>query len=391
MPIRFAFEQEKEQIKTLWRYAFTDTESFCDYFFEKRYDVRYNIVAEENGKVHASLLMNPYSFRHGRLEGISRYIVGISVFPEYRGKKYTTSMLQASFRRSYENGESLSLLMPIDTGIYRRYGYENCFDMEILTMELTKIPKPKVSRRYDVVRLESPEEPQIADLQSVYQDASAQWDNYVLRDRDYFATLYGEVKEEQGEILIAYDEAKRPKGYMIFYPKYELGVLGFVREILVSESGVYDCFLRIIQSHATQMKKVMIHQPENSLLMRYLGEDNSIHRERKPFLMARILNVNIVLESLDLPKHGSICLRIVDPMIEENNGSFEISDTGVRRLEEQTDEAIDLSIGELTLLYMGRVSPSELSFLKGFEYRAETLQMMRRLFPPKISYINDYI
>lgn len=391
MSVRYATGEEKDQIKALWQYAFTDTESFCDYFFEKRYDVCCNLVVAEEDRVRASLLMNPYRFRHGNIEETVRYIVGISVFPEYRGRKYTTSMIQEAFRYAYQNGETLSLLMPIDTSIYRRYGYENCFDMEMLTVDLSKMPVFRPRKDYTMARIASPQDARLADLVSVYEEAAKQWGSYVLRDCSYFSTLYEEVKEEQGEIFVVYDEACQPKGYMIFYPKYELGTKGWVREMLAVQSEVYDCFLSLIQGHATQMNQAVIYQPENSLLMRYLGEDNRIVREKKPFLMARILNVQKVLESLEKSEGEAVWLRVEDPMIEENNGYFELSSFGVRKSEEPVREAIDLSIGELTLLYMGRVTVQQLCFLKSFSYADETVEAISRFFPPKTSYINDYI
>lgn len=390
MAIRCAGREDKEQVKALWQYAFNETESFTEYFFEKRYREEYNLVVAEEEEVRASLLLNPYTLRHQPGEETVRYVVGISVWPEYRGMKYTTKLLKAAFEQLYEQGESLSLLMPIDTGIYRRYGYENCFDMEVFEIDMEKI-EPKRREGYFFKRVRSAEDQSLADAAGVYEKRSRLWQNCLIRDRKYFADFFEEVRQERGEILVCYDGKALPKGYMVFYPKNEGGETGFVREMLVLEAAVYDVFLRLIQSHKTQIKKVLIHQPEDSLFMDFLGNNNQIRRQKRPFLMARILNLQKLLESLPVSRETDLRLRVSDSMIPQNDGLFHLTARGAVRLSQDQEADLALSIGEMTRLYMGRLSPDELCFLKGEDWAQEKRRMLRGLFPKKTSYINDYI
>lgn len=390
MAVRWAGKEDKEQIKALWQYAFNETESFMEYFFTKRYREEYNLVVAEE-EIRASLLLNPYTLHHQRGEETVRYVVGISVWPEYRGMKYTTKLLRESFERLYEQGESLSLLMPIDTGIYRRYGYENCFDMQILELEVEHITA-KEQTGYFLRRVRSSEDGTLADARAVYEKNSLHWQNFLLRDKNYFADFFEEVRQENGEILVCYDRTGLAKGYMVFYPKEENEEeTGFVRELLVLEAAVYDVFLRLIKSHKTQIKKVIIHQPEDSLLMDFLGNDNQVRRQSRPFLMARILNLRKLLQKLPLSEETDLRIRVSDPMIAANDGLFHLTAKGITEMSPDQKEDFGLSIGEMTRLYMGRLSFDQLCFLKGEDGPQEKRKMMKEIFPKKSSYINDYI
>lgn len=407
MDIRYATLQEKNQVKALWRYAFDDTDSFVEYFFDRRYDPQNNIVLIEKEELRASLLVNPYKFHHGKINEQVRYIIGISVWPEHRGKKYTTLMLKKAFADCYDKGESISLLMPIHTGIYRRYGYENVFEMDSYTFSLEQLEqamkgkKIEKNQAYTLARItlakgqqeqdRLAEEQKIADLVTIYQQTATSWDNYLLRDADYFKTLYAEVKEEEGQIILCYGEQGKALGYMIFYPKFEPKQTGFVREMLALDSSVYAMFFSLIRSHRTQINQIVLHQPENSLLMEYLGQNNQITKEKKPFLMARILNVHQVLESVSQGTDCHLRIGVTDDMLPQNTGVYTLVQGKVSFQKQAGSEELSLSIGELTRLYMGRISYEDLCFLWGITPDENIKGAMTELFPRKISYINDYI
>lgn len=392
MSIRYAVKADQEQVKALWNYCFVESESFSEYFFEKRYDHKDNLIVDERG-VRASLMLNPYRLRHGSIEDRTRYVVGISVWPEYRGMKYTTAVLKKAFMDLYEQGETISLLMPINTQIYRRYGYENCFDMDIYTLDLSSIAvrdRMKIGG-YRLYRIASSEDKQLQNLVKLYQRAAKKWDCHLVRDEIYYQNLYQEIKAEQGEMILCRDEDGEDAGYMIFYPKFEPLQTGFVREMIVIDSSVYAVFLSLIQNHGTQIKQVVIHQPKDSLFSAYMGRSNQIRHERKPFLMARILHVRKILESLCIKEPVLFRIHIEDSMIEQNEGMYLLSSEGVTFEKEGQEADVSLTIGELTLLYMGQIRFSELCFIRHWNYDTEKVMLMERLFPLKTSYINDYI
>ena len=92
-----------------------------------------------NQTVVASLLINPYTLVLNGEEKKVRYIVGVSVFPEHRGKGYSSFLMKQTLSLLQECKDELVLLMPIDTSIYRRYGFINTFFDHSFKMELGKV------------------------------------------------------------------------------------------------------------------------------------------------------------------------------------------------------------------------------------------------------------
>jgi predicted acetyltransferase len=86
--------------------------------------------------------------------------------------------------------------------------------------------------------------------------------------------------------------------------------------------------------------------------------------------MARILDVKSSLEGLRVYEPGSLTLRIVDPLIESNNGVFKIYEKDGLLQVEKSDEETDtiLSIEGLTAILYGTLNMPQLrrlEWLKG--------------------------
>ena len=106
--IRYALHQDLKAIRDLWQYSFADEESFISYYFDKRYDSAYNLIAYEDVLL-ASLQRNPYKININNDLQDTAYIVGISVYPEHRGKKLTTHLMHKALKEAYEKEEKISL------------------------------------------------------------------------------------------------------------------------------------------------------------------------------------------------------------------------------------------------------------------------------------------
>ena len=151
MKIRFAREEDKKIVKQLWSYSFQDSQSYVDYYFSDRYKASNNIVLEDNQTIVASLLINPYTLVLDGEEKKLSYIVGVSVFPEYRGKGYSSFLMKQTLSLLQERKDEMVLLMPIDTSIYRRYGFINTFFDHSFKIQLGKVFPNKTDIRFEKV------------------------------------------------------------------------------------------------------------------------------------------------------------------------------------------------------------------------------------------------
>ncbi len=384
--IRYALKEEMSEIRNLWEYSFSDDESFVDYYFEKRYDPRVNLIAKDDSLL-ASLQRNPYKINIGSDLQDTAYVVGISVYPEHRGKKLTTKLLNKALEEAYDLGEKISLLMPIDTSIYRRYGYENCFSLYSFEVNLSDI-EHKNSKTVSVERITKMTDEFADSLIGIYSKKAENWDIYLERDRRHYYTYFEEVKVESGEVFLAKNEADEPIGYMVFYPKAETSK-GYVRELFYLDFRALESFMSLIASHKTQINSVTIQQPVDSQLMYYFGFNNKIYVNLKPFMMARIVNVKYVFEKLAKDMILDLNIRIDDAILNQNNQVFHIKNGSVSTSYNEPDAVMD--IGTLTQLYMGAVTVSSAYDLGKIEMQRPVLSQLDRLFYSKISYVNEYI
>ena len=104
MNIRYAKEQDLNQIKDIWKYCFNDTEDFMGYYFNNKYKEENTIVLEENSIV-SSLQMNKYTLNINGANYKVSYVVGVSTLPQVRGKGYMKYIMEYMFNELYNNNE----------------------------------------------------------------------------------------------------------------------------------------------------------------------------------------------------------------------------------------------------------------------------------------------
>ena len=131
MNMRYAKEEEIDDIKEIWNYCFNDEESFVNYYFNNKYDNNNTIVACEDKDIVSSLQLNQYKIKLDGKEYETSYVVGVSTFPQVRGRGYMKKIMEYSLNELYKRNQLVSILMPIDYRLYRKYGYEHC-DVVIL-------------------------------------------------------------------------------------------------------------------------------------------------------------------------------------------------------------------------------------------------------------------
>ena len=93
--IRFATEEDRLKVIDLWKYAFSDTDEFLDYYFERRYAPENTVVLLRDKSLEAALQLNPYNLAMGDMISQVSYVVGVSVQPESRGKGFMNKLMKA--------------------------------------------------------------------------------------------------------------------------------------------------------------------------------------------------------------------------------------------------------------------------------------------------------
>ncbi|CCL38561.1 GNAT family N-acetyltransferase [Clostridioides difficile] len=394
MEIRYAKEEEIESIKEIWSYCFNDTESFMKYYFNDKYKSENTVVALDEGKIISSLQLNQYKLLLNSKVYNTSYVVGVSTLPEGRGAGYMNKVMKFTLNELYKKGQLVSILMPIDYRLYRRFGYEHCYDQIEYTINTDDLKNFKSSGKMIKSNLS-----QIDDLIRIDRAFLNEVNGNVLKDEHYYENLFKEIQSEDGFLYI--HEGNEKDGYIVYF--LQEGKM-FVRELFYKNIDALKSMLKFIYNHNTQCKIVTISTPTIDKIRFILDNPRDSDIKIKPFMMGRIINVKKFIEDIDIEKdiNSSFNLLIEDKFIDENNGLFKISiqnkKVSVEQLDKkdaekpQEDFDIKLDINTLTQLSFSYMDVNEAIFLNDIkDVSEETLETLNCIFSKKNNYINEYI
>jgi len=116
----------REQVKSLWKLCFDDSEAFIELYFRLRYNNEVNLAIQSGEEVIAALQMLPYPMTFCGQTVPTSYISGACTHPDYRSKGVMRELLSQSFARMLRNGVLFSTLIPAEPwlfGYYAKAGY----------------------------------------------------------------------------------------------------------------------------------------------------------------------------------------------------------------------------------------------------------------------------
>ncbi|NMS89922.1 GNAT family N-acetyltransferase [Clostridioides difficile] len=394
MEIRYAKEEEIEGIKEIWSYCFNDSESFMKYYFDDKYKYENTVVALDEGKIVSSLQLNQYKLILNNKVYNTSYVVGVSTLPEGRGTGYMSKVIEFTLNELYKKGQLVSILMPIDYRLYRRFGYEHCYDQIEYTLNTDDLKKFKSSGKMIKADVS-----QIDDLIQIDRAFLNEVNGNVLKDEHYYENLFKEIQCEDGFLYIHEEDEK--DGYIVYFLQ---GDKMFVRELFYKNIDALKSMLKFIYNHNTQCKIATISAPIIDKIRFILDNPKDCEIKIKPFMMGRVINVKKFIEDIVIDKdiNGSINLLIEDKFIDENNGLFKVSIKNHKIAIEKSDKKgieesqegfdIKLDINALTQLAFSYIDVEEAIFLNNLDgVSKETIEILKCIFSKKNNYVNEYI
>lgn len=113
---------KKQQVITLWRTIFNDTEEFIRFYFDRKYRDENALVYEENGEPLAALQMLPYPMTWAGTEINTSYISGACTLESARNKGVMKKLLTDAFSVMKARKIVLSTLIPAESWLFDYYG-----------------------------------------------------------------------------------------------------------------------------------------------------------------------------------------------------------------------------------------------------------------------------
>lgn len=391
MNIRYAKPIDKDQVVSVWNYCFEDGEDFVKYYFENVYDENNTIIIEENDEVLSALQLNKYTIDLRDNKYDVSYVVGVSSKPEVRGLGYMKHLMAYTLEELYKNGEIVSLLMAIDYRLYKRYGFDHCYDQIQYNLRTDELLGFRLSSKLRKATFEDAET-----LSRIYTKAMESLNGYAVRDEVYFNRFIKEVSSESGYIYI--DEENN--SYIAYYIQ---GDTFFVRELIYNNISSLKSMLAYIYNHNTQCKKTVINAPVDDKIKLIIANLKTCEIKLIPFMAGRVINFEKYIESLnscniDTQKINNkyIKIKVIDKYIKQNNSVFKISvcdnKIKIQRVEEDYD--IELDINSITQLAFSYLNTDEIFMLNEIDESSlinTQKELLNVLFEKRINYIDELV
>ena len=391
MNIRYAKPIDKDQVVSVWNYCFEDGEDFVKYYFENVYDENNTIIIEENDEVLSALQLNKYTIDLRDNKYDVSYVVGVSSKPEVRGLGYMKHLMAYTLEELYKNGEIVSLLMAIDYRLYKRYGFDHCYDQIQYNLRTDELLGFRLSSKLRKATFEDAET-----LSRIYTKAMESLNGYAVRDEAYFNRFIKEVSSESGYIYI--DEENN--SYIAYYIQ---GDTFFVRELIYNNISSLKSMLAYIYNHNTQCKKTVINAPVDDKIKLIIANLKTCEIKLIPFMAGRVINFEKYIESLnscniDTKKINNkyIKIKVIDKYIKQNNSVFKISvcdnKIKIQRVEEDYD--IELDINSITQLAFSYLNTDEIFMLNEIDESSlinTQKELLNVLFEKRINYIDELV
>ena len=401
-------QMDLKQVRALWKECFHDTEPYMDFYYS--WKTKDNVIFgfyDEN-RLISMLHLNPYQLSVNGAKTNSYYIVGVATDEAYRKRGLMRKLLSAAMRKMYTEQVPFAYLMPAKEAIYLP------FDFRIVTVQKRmSIPLHEVRGRYEEPEVVAADirsrgatanrqlqvkksvsgdnaegfhakKPQLeaflVDARQVAQlEKLAQYANhklareneiYTVRSSVYYERMLAELQVSNGGIL-AIEEGEQITGYSAFV--LEDGKLEVVE--FLCEDGVRD---------------ELLQQMYSEVIERIMKQKIAVHSEATPSqappIMARIIHAQQFLQEVRATEHTNITIRVMDPLIDENNAVFAIdcNQEGCSVTKSQVDAynelGIDLvcNIADLTRLFFGQMSDVELTGLIP-EHKVEAKEKFKKL------------
>ena len=385
MNIRFARECDQNNIMEIWNYCFNDGPKFTEYYFNNKYKNYNTIVVEEEANIVSSLQLNQYKIKLNDKEYSTSYVVGVSTLPEVRGRGYMKHIMEFTLNELYKKDQLVSILMPIDYRLYRKYGYEHCYDQIEYEIDIEDLRGFKSLGSLKKATLNH-----INEMINIEESYLKNLNGMVVRNEIYYENLFKEVESEDGRIYI--HENEESDGYIIYFIN---GESIFVRELYYKNINALKGMLKFIYNHNTQCKKVNITSPVDDKIRFILSNPRTVTMKLKPFMMGRIINFKKFLESLNVESddQSSLIISLKDDYIKENNKIFKITlENNQLSVEEgKFHYDVEFDINTISQLAFSYISGKEAYLLNNLEENKYVIEFLDLIFTKKENYINEYI
>jgi predicted acetyltransferase len=316
-------------------------------------------------------------------------IAGVATYPEFRRNGYVKLLITESLKRMREDQQIVSLLAPFDFSFYRKFGWEILSDKKKVTIDKGQL-KFLEEQQGSVKRFTK--ETHHRDIERVYEKYCQLFTGTLVRETKWWLE---NVYDEDTQIAVYYSTSNDPLGYILYNVKD--------RKMHIQETAVLTHEARaglwnFICQHDSMIESLTINLSLSDPLS-YLLAHPKIKTELYSYFMARIVEAEECLKRFPFTSlNESLFLHIDDSFAPWNNGSYLISQDGIKVFKEKPgshcshppQKGIQLTINALSAILFGYKRPRELYDLGLLQGSEKEIHIFEKMVPSLTSAFFDF-
>ncbi len=300
--------EDKPFLRALWQRYFGDSDSFLDFYFEKRFFPEYTVCTIEDDKLVNAMYSFPVNMYIRGVIVPAAILAGFSTDPDYRGRGYMSSAFELLINKLAERGFAVGPHTPVKHDSYFRLGNLTATETRFLT---GTADKPKVMPAgVNFGRMS-----EIGKLYHLYMNFAEKYSGTLARSMNDFKLKMQDLDSDGGEFIIA-DKGGEPKGYSLYFN----GVEGFTAVETVYDSDETAAVLASALAFIADNKPIKIKLPPDSNVTLAGCEVKTV-----PHGVAAAANLPKLMHMIF--KEDNVVIKINDPICKVNNGTFLLNGT----------------------------------------------------------------
>lgn len=210
----------KEQLITLYKQGFNETDEYTDFFFSRRYREENVAYVEDKGRIISALHLLPQKIMLGGRAVSAGFVSSAATLPEYRGKGVFFETMSRVYEMLKKNGMEYCFLYPFKHEYYKKHGfieysYVNtrvagvkqmgtegiCLPVVYNGLPAQIPPSPFVSK-YTAEQYASGDRKLFSLIKETYESVCAGFEGWVVRDDAEWEYRLNEARADKGIVLV---------------------------------------------------------------------------------------------------------------------------------------------------------------------------------------------
>lgn len=336
MEVRKLTAGDIQQIRSVWKECFADSDAFLDTYFETVVDAASGIGFFQNSQLVSDLFETPMNAQISGMVYEGLFLSGCATLPAARNQHLMRDLIRTALSDMRARNVCVSFLHPFLHSFYRKFGYETVNYVDMLTA------MPDSSAAAGVTAVSSMEDLPVDALYASYNDYVSGYGSYFMRSRERMQGWLKLLFDDGGRAVFIDGKSNTP--YALYYPGTD------------NNGQPQNEIFELVSFSDAQLK----------MLTQGTGEPSSYFVPSSPddpnaaeFTMMRIVCPEIMLQSYSYAKGTKpFVINIHDPflgndynlrVVPKNAGGAEVTTA-------ETESDIVVGIADLAKLFTGMYS-----------------------------------